>query len=54
VAGVPFRDKLATGRPLDPEEAQGVLVQMAVLGRSYPDFEKVFESGGYRVYRVRG
>jgi hypothetical protein len=27
---------------------------MSVLGRSYPGIEKVFESGAYRVYRVRG
>ena len=53
VAGVPFRDKLATGRALEPAEAQGVLVQMSVLGRSYSGVEKELESGSYRVYRVR-
>ena len=54
VAGVPFRDKLASGQALEPDESQGVLVQMSVLGRSYPGIEKVFERGAYRVYRVRG
>lgn len=53
VAGVPFRDKLATGRALAPEEAQGVLMQMSVVGRSYPGVEKELESGAYRVYRLR-
>ena len=40
------------GTPLTRAEADRVLVQMMVLGRDYPGFEKVFERGGYRVYRV--
>jgi asparagine N-glycosylation enzyme membrane subunit Stt3 len=54
VAHVPFRDKLVRGIPLDPDESQGTMTQMMVLGRSYPGLEKVFEQGTWRVYAVRG
>ena len=54
VAQVPFRDKLVRGIPLDPDEQQGVMTQMMVLGRSYPGIEKRFEQGSWRVYAVRG
>ncbi len=54
VARAPFLDKLLPGKPLTPAEADRVLVQMMVLGRAYPGFERVFESDGYRIYRVAG
>jgi hypothetical protein len=52
VARAPFLAKLLPGTPLTPAEADRVLVQMMVLGRDYPGFEKVFERDGYRAYRV--
>jgi asparagine N-glycosylation enzyme membrane subunit Stt3 len=52
VARAPFLAKLLPGAPLTPAEADRVLIQMMVLGREYPGFEKVFERDGYRVYRV--
>lgn len=52
VARAPFLAKLLPGTPLTGAEADRVLVQMMVLGRAYPGFEKVFERDGYRVYRV--
>jgi asparagine N-glycosylation enzyme membrane subunit Stt3 len=52
VARAPFLAKLLPGTPLTRAEADRVLVQMMVLGRDYPGFEKVFERAGYRVYRV--
>jgi hypothetical protein len=52
VARAPFAAKLLAGAHLTPTEADRVLVQMMVLGREYPGFAKVFESGQYRIYRV--
>jgi len=52
VARAPFVAKLMPGIPLNRAEGDRVLVQMMVLGRSYPGFEMVFERNGYRVYRV--
>ena len=52
LARVPFFSKLMKGIALTPAEGDLVLVQMMVLGRSYPGFEKVFERDEYRVYRV--
>jgi hypothetical protein len=52
VARAPFVAKLLPGIPLTRAEADRVLVQMMVLGRSYPGFEKVFERDGYRIYRA--
>jgi len=54
VARAPFIGKLLPGTPLTPAEADRVLVQMMVLGRAYPGFEKVFDRNGYRIYRVAG
>jgi len=54
VAQVPFKDKLVRGIPLELDEAQGVMTQMMVVGRSYPGLEKIFEQGSWRVYAVRG
>jgi hypothetical protein len=54
VARVPFRDKLVRGTPLEPDDSQGVMTQMMVLGRSYPGLAKIFEQGTWRVYAVRG
>jgi hypothetical protein len=52
VARAPFASKVLAGIPLTPAEADRVLIQMMVLGRSYLGLEKSFESDGYRVYRV--
>jgi hypothetical protein len=49
----PFLAKLRPGIPLTRAEADRVMIQMMVLGRSYPGFEKVYERHGYRVYRVQ-
>ena len=52
VAGMPFVGKLGPGIPLDREEGDRVLIRMMVLGESPSPFRRVFERGGYRVYRV--
>lgn len=44
--------KVGEGIPLRPEEADALLVRMMVLGESPAPFEKAFESGSWRIYRV--
>ena len=53
-ARAPIAARIRSGKSLTPTEADLVLVQMMVLGRSYPGFEKVFERDGYRVYQAEG
>ncbi|HEY2955337.1 MAG TPA: hypothetical protein VGK89_08840 [Candidatus Eisenbacteria bacterium] len=53
-ARAPFAAKVLSGAPLNRAEGDRALVQMMVLGRAYPEFEKVFDRGGYRVYHVVG
>jgi len=43
--------KVKAGVPLNREDADRVLVRMMVLGESLPPFERVFQSGQWRVYR---
>jgi hypothetical protein len=43
--------KTRDGVPLTREEADRVLVRMMVLGESPPPFERVFQSGRWRVFR---
>lgn len=43
--------KVRTGTPLNRQDADNVLVRMMVLNESPPPFERVFQSGDWRVYR---
>lgn len=49
----PAAARVRAGLPLRRDEADRVLVRMMVLGESPPPFEPAFESGGWRVYRLR-
>jgi hypothetical protein len=51
LARAPFAHKLIPGIPLTPDEADRTLVRMMVFGRDEPGFTRVFDQGGYRVYR---
>ncbi len=54
ITAEPFLERLEQGLPLEGRDLDRVLVRLMLHERSAPTFEQMFESRGFRVYRIAG